>query len=214
MRVVDLEGQLARIVVPRRDAVNEAIVDFKKPGVHRRRLVIVIRGRIEGSEEEQPILQAVQGNVAAQFKVALVVGLIQFSPIQVHDRKLRVVSIRILVLHASRVEIPANGAEELSAARLRHQLDDAAADVTVLWFKTARLDLNSLNDGTVNAYAERAVGTLPNSDHAERRAMHRYAVSDIKVFKARGACDGSFLLTSAEPRRHACIQLKPATTTP
>src|SRR6266566_4509296 len=117
MRVVDLKGQFARIVVPCRDAVHQAIVNFKKPGVYGGGPVIVIRGRIESSEEEQPIPQAVEGNVTAQFEVALVVGCIQFSPIQIQDRKLRVVSIRILGLHASSVEIAANGAEELSAAR-------------------------------------------------------------------------------------------------
>src|SRR5260370_21400914 len=179
MRVVDLEGQLARIVIPCGNAVKLAIIDFEKPGVHRGGPVMMIRGRMEGSEEEQPILQAVQGNVTAQFKVALVVGRIQFSPIQIQDRKFRVVSIRILGLHASSVEIPANGAEELTAARLRHQLHDAAAHVPVLGFKTSRLDLNFLHEGEVDARAKWSLRTRPDSDAAEGRVIDRDAVRYI-----------------------------------
>src|SRR5260370_8425488 len=112
-----------------------------------------------------------QGNVSPELEVTFIVAIVCTAPNFIEHAKLGVVGVLKVGLHGSRIEVPAGCSEELSATRLRHQLHDAAADVSVRGFKTSRLDLNFLHERGGNACAERPVIPCPDTNAAEGRAL-------------------------------------------
>src|SRR5258708_34087303 len=88
------------------------------------------------------------------------------------------------------MEIAADFAMGLRAAGLGHDLDDASTGVAILGFKAAGLDLHFLDEGLVDAAAERALGAGPDAQASEGGAIDGNAVSDIRILESPGAGNG------------------------
>src|SRR5579859_6543664 len=207
--VIYLEGQLASVIVAGGRAIHQRIERKETRAEHRLKIRVVPR-RIEGAEEEEAIPQAVHRNVAAQLEVAFIVGVLEATAYLVGGRKLRVIGVLVSVLHPAAVEIPASRAEELRAARLGNELDDTAADVAVLRFETARLDLDFLHKREVDTGAERAIHTGPHTDSAEGRIVDGNAVCNIKILEARSAGNRRIFRARADARGYAWREVEEA----
>src|SRR6266478_1110244 len=129
--VIDLEGQLARIVIASGVAIDEW-TSRKKTRAERRLEVRVILGGIESAEKEEAIPQAMDRNVSAQLEVAFVVSVFQAATDEVGHSEPGVVRVLIGVLHPAAVGVSTDGSKELGATGLGNQLNDTAADVAVL----------------------------------------------------------------------------------
>jgi len=151
-----------------------------------------------------------EGNITAQLEIAFVVGVLQAAADLVQSSKLWVICVLVRVLHPAAVEVPAGGAEELGAAGFSDQLDDATADVAVLWFKPARLDLNFLHEGQIDTGSQWTVHARPYADSAEGRIVNGNAISNIEVFKPGGTRNRRILRARIETRGDAWRQIEEA----
>ena len=163
---------------------------------------MVPRG-IKGAKEEKPILKSMYRNITAEFEITFIVGIIQATADFVQFSKLRIISVLIGGLHAPCVEISPHGTEELGSSGFGNQLNDAAGCLAILRFETTGLDLYFLDEGQVQAAAERSINSRPHANAAESGVIDRDAVCDIKIFKSRRARDRRILNSRPTARCHA-----------
>src|SRR5258705_4301448 len=120
-------------------------------------------------------------NVSAQLEVTFIVRVLEAASDEVGHREPGIVRVLIGILHPAAVDVSADGSEELGAAGLGDQLDDTAADVTVLRFEATGLDLNFLHEGKVDAGSECAVHAGPHADSTEGRIVNGNAIGYVQT---------------------------------
>src|SRR6267143_2704774 len=170
----------------------------------------MIDARIEIAEIEQMVLQLAKRNVPADFGVAFVGGIAQVAPKLRGRSKLWIIGIGRSGLHSQRMKVAANLAVSLRAARLRDNLDDTAAGMTILRFKSARFDLDLFNEGQVNAGTQSAVGTRPNAQPTKGRVINRHTVRYIGILKSAGAGNGRVVTACLTTVNRARAQVEKA----
>src|SRR6266852_4381423 len=151
MAIVDLESQFTGVVVRSLCAIDLPVIKGEKPRAHGGIHMLMIEAGIEVPEIEKMVLQFSERNISAKLGVTFVGRITQIPPKLIGGPKFWIVGIVRGGLHPERMKVPTYLTIGLCAARLGYDLDDAAAGVAVLRFKSPRLNLHFLDKGLIDA---------------------------------------------------------------
>src|ERR1700740_3776279 len=140
---------------------------------------------VKSAEEEQFVLHLRKWYVATEFKVTFVGCVRRISAKLVHHTEIiRICLHRLLPLATVKA---ARDSVEFRASRLRHNLHDTPARMSVLRLKSRSLYLYFLHKRQVDARTQRAIRTRPYTESTECGVVDRHTVCDIRVFQPRRA---------------------------